>query len=354
MEDIAQPLFGKTLPQLEALASESGLPRHAARQMADWLYRKEITRIEEMTNLPMAARTHLAAHYTMGVSGPADVQVSADGTRKYLFRAGRDQFVETVLIPENERRTLCISTQVGCRMGCAFCMTARQGLQGNLSAGEILNQIRSLPERHQLTNIVYMGMGEPFDNLDAVMDSLEILTSRYGMEMAPRRITVSTAGVVPGIRRFLEQSPCPLAVSLHSPFPEERQRLMPAERRWPLREVLDTLRSIPMASGRRIFFEYIVFKGLNHDTRHVNELARLLNGIRCRINLMRIHPVPGMPFESPDDATLLAFRDALNAKGIIATIRRSRGLDIAAACGLLATADPHAASAERPPARSLP
>ncbi len=337
MQNAPHALFGQTPKQLETRVAGLDLPRHTARQLADWLYKKDVTRIEEMTNLSLATRATLDAHCTVGLSRPVSVQTSADGTRKYMFSTGGGQFIETVYIPENNRHTLCISSQAGCKMGCLFCMTGRQGFQGQLSAGDILNQIRSLPERHLLTNLVYMGMGEPFDNTAAVMDSLEILTAHDGFAIAPRRITVSTAGIIPGMKLFLEKTRCPLAISLHSPFADERRRLMPVEQAYPLHEVLDTLRTVPMSTHRRIYFEYIVFKDMNHSPRHVNELARILNGIRCRINLLRCHPLPDIPLTSPDDPTLIAFRDALNAKGIIATIRRSRGLDIAAACGLLST-----------------
>jgi len=330
------PVFGKTLAQLEASVAALELPRCTARQLADWLYRKEVSSFDEMTNIPPSARDRLSAQHTIGIDPPADVQISADGTRKYLFRAGSGGFVETVCIPEQDRHTLCISSQIGCRMGCVFCMTGRQGFRGQLSAGGILNQVRSIPERHQLTNIVFMGMGEPFDNLDAVLDSVEILTSHAGFNIPPRRVTVSTVGITTGIRAYLERCRSPMAVSLHSPFENERRRLMPAENASPLREVIDAIRAIPVTTHRRLFFEYIVFNGINHSQRHADALARLLGGIRCRINLMRFHPIPGIPLESPDDETLIAFRDALMARGFITTIRRSRGLDINAACGLLA------------------
>jgi len=331
-----EPLFGKTLSQLEAVAATVGLPRYAARQLAGWLYQQDVTGFAEMTNLSLEARQRLDERFHIDISPPAGLQTSDDDTRKYIFRTPAG-LIETVCIPEQDRRTLCISSQVGCRMGCVFCMTGKQGFQGQLSAGEILNQIRSIPERRQLTNIVYMGMGEPFDNLDAVLDSVEILTSHYGFCIPPRRVTVSTVGIAAGVRTYLERCGSPLAVSLHSPFEDERRRLMPVENASPLRELIDIIRQTPMSSQRRIFFEYIVFKGINHSQRHVDELARLLNGIRCRINLMRFHPVPGIPLESPDDDAMLAFRGALETKGFIATIRRSRGQDIAAACGLLSS-----------------
>jgi 23S rRNA (adenine2503-C2)-methyltransferase len=337
MPHLKEPLFGKTPAQLDITAAALKLPRPAAKQIARWLYQKDAASVADMTDIQPAARERLDAAYTIGITPPAGVRDSADGTRKYVFPAGNGGFVETVYIPEQNRHTLCISSQIGCRMGCVFCATGKQGFRGQLSTGGILNQIRSIPERHLLTNIVYMGMGEPFDNLDAVLDSVEILTSPVGFHLPPRHVTVSTVGITTGIRAYLERCRSPLAVSLHSPFEDERRRLMPAENASPLSEVLDTIRQIPISTHRRIFFEYIVFKGINHSQGHADELARQLSGIRCRINLMRVHPVPGSPLESPDDKTLMAFRNALMEKGFITTIRRSRGHDIHAACGLLSS-----------------
>ena len=222
-------------------------------------------------------------------------------------------------------------------MGCLFCMTGKQGFQGNLTAGEILNQFRSLPEWRQLTNIVYMGMGEPLDNLTEVLISLEILTAEWGFGLSPRRITVSTIGITPAMLEFLEKSNAHLAVSLHSPFDEDRRKLMPVQQVYPLKEVLEEIRSWDFGRQRRVSFEYILFKGFNDTPAHVNELSRILQGIRCRINLIRFHPIPDTPLESPDDALIGLFKDKLNAKGITTTIRASRGQDIWAACGLLST-----------------
>lgn len=330
-------LFGKTLEQLRQIVEELGLPAFTARQIADWLYKKNITEISQMSNLALPVRQKLSEAYDLGLSEPVKVQTSVDGTKKYLYRSWGGKFIETAYIPDRNRATLCVSSQVGCKMGCLFCMTAKQGFQGQLSAGEILNQIRSLPEREQLTNIVYMGMGEPFDNLEAVMQSLEILTAEYGFAMSPKRITVSTIGIIPAMQVFLEKSTCHLAVSLHSPFEDERRKLMPIENVYALPQVLDAIRSFSLGKQRRISFEYIVFKDLNHSPRHVRELSRILNGIRCRINLLRFHPVPGTPLVSPEDEIMEGFKAALEAKGLTTTIRRSRGQDIYAACGLLST-----------------
>jgi 23S rRNA (adenine2503-C2)-methyltransferase len=332
-----EPLFGKTLSQLQEIVTGLGLPKFTAKQITDWLYKKDITTIDEMTNLSKKARELLSGNFEFGLVPPRKVSVSSDGTKKYLYPVENDRFVEAAYIPDKSRATLCVSSQVGCRMGCRFCMTGMQGFQGNLSAGEILNQIRSLPERETLTNIVYMGMGEPFDNYQNVIQSLEILTSGWGFAMSPRRITVSTIGVIPAMKRFLEESECHLAVSLHTPFDNERRMLMPVQNNHPIEEVLDVIRKFNISGQRRISFEYIVFKDMNHSPGHVKQLARILNGIRCRINLIRFHPIPGSEYRSPNEETIRSFMEALNSKGIRTTLRASRGQDIEAACGLLST-----------------
>lgn len=332
-----QVLFGKTLAELKEIVKMRGLPAFSARQIADWLYRKEITSIDQMSNLSIQAREILKTDFDFGLTPFTKVQESVDGTKKYLFPAGQQQFIEAAYIPEKKRNTLCVSSQVGCKMGCLFCMTGKQGFQANLTAGQIVNQVRSLPEREKLTNIVFMGMGEPFDNPEEVMKSLEIFTAEWGMGWSPKRITVSTIGIIPAMKRFLEESNCHLAVSMHSPFEAERRKLMPIESVYSLEEVLQMIRDFDFGRQRRVSFEYIMFKGMNDTLRHVKELARILNGFRCRMNLIRFHPVPNTPLEGSDDETIEQFRDALNAKGIRTTIRASRGQDIFAACGLLST-----------------
>jgi 23S rRNA (adenine2503-C2)-methyltransferase len=337
MMETKTPLFGKTLNELTVLAVELGLPKFTGKQMAEWLYQKDISTIEEMTNLSKKARELLSDKYEFGLINTTKVQESVDGTKKYLFPTLHGKFIETAMIPDDDRKTVCVSSQVGCKMGCLFCMTGKQGFQGQLSAGEIVNQIRNIPEWHEVTNIVYMGMGEPFDNLEEVLKSLEILTSEWGFAMSPRRITVSTIGIVPGMVTFLNQSEAHLAVSMHTPFDDERQKLMPVQVAYPLEDVIHEIKSWDFGRQRRVSFEYIVFKGLNDSPRHVQELARILNGIRCRINLIRFHPIPGTPLEGTDENTLQKFKETLNDKGILTTIRASRGQDIYAACGLLST-----------------
>jgi 23S rRNA (adenine2503-C2)-methyltransferase len=290
-----------------------------------------------MSNLSKEVRHILDQSHKIGLSAPSEVQVSSDGTRKYLFPVKNNKFIESVYIPEEARNTLCISSQVGCKMNCLFCMTGKQGFQGNLTPGEILNQITSLPERENLTNYVFMGMGEPLANTENVLKSLDILTSDYGYALSPSRITVSTIGILPGLKQFLLHSHCHLAISLHSPFEEERIKLLPAEKMFPINRVIGFLKENQISRQQRISFEYIMFKGINDTARHVNGLTRLLNGLRCKINLIRYHPIPDVALESSSEETILWFKKKLNEKGLLTTIRASRGMDIYAACGMLST-----------------
>ena len=332
-----EKLFGKTLPQLKQVAKQLELQGFVATQIADWLYKKQITAIDQMTNLSIKIRDVLNNLYEIGLDEPIKVQTSVDGTKKYLFPAMDGKFIETAYIPDENRATLCVSSQIGCKMGCLFCWTGKQGFHGQLSAGEILNQFHSLPERGNITNIVYMGMGEPFDNLQNVLDSLEILTSDWGYAMSSKRITVSSIGIIPGMKTFLEKSNCHLAISLHNPFDEERRKMMPVQNVYPISDVLKEIRSYPIGPQRRVSFEYIMFKGINDTPRHINELVRILNGIECRINLIRFHPIPGTPLDGSDNETIALFNQMLNLKGILTTTRSSRGMDIYAACGMLST-----------------
>jgi len=332
-----QALFGKTPNELKLICTELGMPAFTARQISEWLYKQQVVSIDEMTNISKQNREKLAENYEIGRVMHSNVQTSLDGTKKYLFPTSNKRFIEAAYIPDDDRATLCVSSQVGCKMGCLFCMTGKQGFQSQLTAGEIVNQISSLPERDKLTNIVYMGMGEPFDNLEGVMKSIEILTSDWGLGMGARRITVSTIGMIPAMKHFIENSECHLAVSMHTPFHEERKKLMPIENVYPIAQVIGMLRDYDFGKQRRISFEYIMFKGINDTPRHVKEIARLLNGLRCRMNLIRFHPIPDTPLQSSDETTIQEFKEALVKKGIRTTVRASRGQDIFAACGLLST-----------------
>ena len=332
-----------TIEELKGLMTELGEKPFRAKQIYSWLHEHLVTSYDQMENIPKSLRQKLE-QYPITVLETLDVQISKmDGTRKYLFRLSDGNMIESVLMKYKHGNSVCISSQAGCRMGCRFCATGRQGLQHSLSTNEILNQIESLPERERLTNVVFMGMGEPLDNLDSLLPALEVLTSAWGFGWSPTRITVSTAGVASRLERFLEATQVHLAVSLHNPFPHERAEIMPIEKAWPIREVVEILRRYDFTHQRRVSFEYIVMSGLNDSPRHIRELCRLLDGIKCRINLIRFHKIPGSPYFSPDDRAMIAFRDALTAKGIHTTIRTSRGEDIQAACGLLSTAQNEAA-----------
>lgn len=329
-------LLGKNLEELTDIVADMRLPKFVAKQMADWLYKKRAISFEEMTNLSKSVRQQLAQKYEIGRVTPSHEMVSCDGTKKYLFATDAGA-VETVYIPEADRATVCVSSQVGCKMNCAFCMTGKQGFSGNLSVTEILNQIFSIPDSDKLTNAVFMGMGEPFDNSDAVMSALNVLTSEWGCAWSPRRITVSTVGLIPGIRRFVKESECHLAISLHHSFSEGRMAMMPVEHAYPLSQLFAELKNADFRGQRRLSFEYILFSGINDSVRHARELVRLLKDLHCRVNLIRFHTIPNAEYSSPTMEKMEWFRDYLNENGVVCTIRRSRGEDIAAACGLLST-----------------
>ncbi|MBE6206770.1 MAG: 23S rRNA (adenine(2503)-C(2))-methyltransferase RlmN [Rikenellaceae bacterium] len=330
-------LYGMTLQQLSELCEREHLPRFAASQIARWLYVSHVDSIDSMTNLSLAVRRTLQERYDMGLTAPLRESISADGTKKYLFATKQGEYIESAYIPDGDRATLCVSSQAGCRMGCKFCATGRQGLQHSLSAGEIINQILSIPDSAKLTNVVFMGMGEPLDNTDEVLRAIDILTAKWGFGWSPTRITLSTAGVAKELPRFLNESKAHLAISLHNPFHDERAEIMPIEKAYPIREVMDILRRYDFTSQRRVSFEYILMEGLNDSPRHIKELCRLLDGVKCRINLIRFHKIPDSPYYSPSEEQMIAFRNTLTAKGIQTTIRTSRGEDIQAACGLLST-----------------
>jgi 23S rRNA (adenine2503-C2)-methyltransferase len=332
-----QCLVGMTLDEITGATKDLSLPSYLPREIAIWVYKRGAVSIDHFTNISKKHRQELNERFEVGLSPYVKVSTSTDGTRKYLYKALANRYIESAYIPDIKRHTLCISSQVGCKLGCLFCMTGKQGFQGHLTSNQILNQILSLPERRLLTNLVFMGMGEPFDNIEITLKTLEILTAEWGLSFSPRKITVSTIGIIPGMKRFLEETKCQLAISMHSPFENERAMLMPAENVYPIRKIVEILKAFPINKRRNVSFEYILFKGLNDSPRHINQLARLLNGLKCKINLMRFHPIPESPLMGTDDKALIDFRDRLNAKGITATIRASRGEDILAACGLLST-----------------
>lgn len=345
------PLLGKSLDELKDVAVQLGLKPFVGAQLADWIYKKRSRNFETMANISKTARAKLEAAYTIGCSAPVEVQRSVDGTAKYLYATLQGDYIETVYIPDGSRATLCVSSQVGCKMGCTFCMTGRQGYVASLSACDILNQIFSLPECETLTNIVFMGQGEPFDNLDNVLRALNVLTADWGWAWSPKRVTVSTVGLSKGLTRFLDECQCHLAISLHHPIPAERARLMPAERAFGIEPMINLLKQYdcfrkkkdvsPLADvsrQRRLSFEYIVFEGVNDSRAHADALLNLLRDLDCRVNLIRFHDIPDTPLKGVSAEKMIALRDYLTGHGLFTTVRASRGQDIFAACGLLTTA----------------
>ena len=337
MEKQKEILFGKSLKEITDEVVELGMQKFVGKQITHWLYQKQVTSFDRMVNISKKNLETLKREFTLGRTAPKSEQEASDGTKKYLFKTITGRYIEAAYIPEQNRNTLCVSSQMGCKMGCEFCATGQQKFHGQLRAGEIINQLFSLPEFKSVTNIVYMGMGEPMDNYEEVKRSLDILTADWGYGISPRRINVSTIGVIPTMKRFIEETDCHLAVSLHSPFDEERASFMPVQKAYPISEVINLIKKYDWKGQRRISFEYIVFEGINHSEKHVKELAKLLNGLRSRINLIRFHEIPGSRFSTTTDKSIELFKEQLRQKGIITTIRASRGQDIDAACGLLST-----------------
>ena len=347
-----EPLLGKSLTELQAIAIEAGLPRFVGKQLCEWIYRKRVCSFDEMSNISLKAREALKEKYCIGRIQPTAEAVSVDGTKKYLFPVSiqqstiNDQYIECVYLPEDDRITLCVSTQAGCKMGCKFCMTGTLGFHGNLSAADILAQVLHFPD---LTNLVLMGEGEPMDNIDNVLRALNVLTSEWGLGWSPKRITVSTVGILesgkskvesqkPALQRFLDETDCHLAISLHNPNADERAAIMPAQKLTPISDVLNLVRQYDWSRQRRLSFEYICWAGINDDIPHAKQLLRLVQGIPCRVNLIRFHESAdnsNQLFPSSNEQRMIAFRDYLSAHGVTCTIRRSRGEDILAACGML-------------------
>ncbi|MGD9873735.1 MAG: 23S rRNA (adenine(2503)-C(2))-methyltransferase RlmN [Kiritimatiellia bacterium] len=332
------PLLGQTQIEMVAVAAALGQPAFRGRQICEWIYKHHAETIDGMSSLSKSLREQLVAEYATGRTAPVECAESPDGTKKYLFPAGEGKFIETALIPDEERATLCISTQVGCARACAFCATGQQGLQGNLSAAEILNQYASCPERNQITNIVYMGMGEPLDNLENVLRSVEIFSADYAYAKSPTRLTVSTVGILPALEKLVKSCSCHVAISMHSPFGEERAAMMPVEKQHPIKDVVEVLRAAAIRGQRRLTFEYALFDGVNDSPAHAKAVARLLKDLDCRINLIPFNAVPGSSYVPSPREKVEAFQNILKESGFVTTIRKSKGQDIAAACGMLSTA----------------
>ncbi len=341
--EMKEKLLGKNLRELQEAALACGLKSFVGKQLADWLYGKRVRDWDSMTNISKAARQALSERYELGCVPPSGCAVSSDGTRKYLFpvrcRVGQsveESAIEAVMIPDRDRMTLCVSSQAGCKMGCRFCMTGRQGFHGNLDVADIMNQFTGIDNSEGLTNAVFMGMGEPLDNYDTVTKVIEILTADWGFGWSPKRITLSTIGIIPALKRYLDEQRCHLAISLHNPFPDERLELMPVQKAYPIDGVLALVRNYDFSGQRRVSFEYTMFAGYNDDKVHADALVRMLRGLECRVNLIRFHKIPDFPYDCPPEQVMERFRDRLNSNGILCTIRTSRGQDIMAACGMLA------------------
>ncbi len=330
-------ILGKDIAELQDMVLELGMPKFTAKQIAQWVYQKNVRSFDGMTNISKRHRELLEENCSIGTVDPVETQTSGDGTVKYLFPTEDGKYVETVYIPEHDRATLCVSTQVGCKMGCMFCQTGRQGFEGSLTVTDILNQIYSIEKPETLTNIVFMGQGEPLDNYDNMMKAISVITADYGWAWSPRRITVSTVGLKKNLERFLRESECHLAVSMHFPIHEQRSRYMPAERQFPIEEIVALLRRYDWSHQRRLSFEYTMFDGVNDSTLFAKEIVRLLTGLDCRVNLIRYHRIPDLELDESPQTKMTAFRDYLTRHGLYTTIRASRGQDIDAACGLLTT-----------------
>ncbi len=329
-------LLGKTPDELKEIALQAGLPKFAGDQIARWLYKGHVRDIESMTNISKAGREKLSEIAEVGLLEYSMCQESVDGTKKYLFPVDETNSVESVMIPDADRHTLCVSSQAGCRMGCHFCMTGRQGFHGNLDAAQIISQFIAVDEADVLTNTVFMGMGEPLDNYLNVKRTIEILTADWGFGWSPKRITLSSIGVLPNLKRYLDETKCHLAISMHNPFPEERLELMPVQKAFPIEKVVELIKEYDFTGQRRVSFEYTMFTGVNDSKRHADAIIRMLKGLECRVNLIRFHKIPDFPYETSSEIAMEQFRDRLSRSGLTATIRASRGEDIFAACGMLA------------------
>ena len=338
--DHRRPVEGLSQPELSAWLDARGLPAYRADQIRRWLFRKRATSFEGMTDLSGALRQALAGEFVVGSLAMQQCLESRDGSVKYLFRLGDGSVVETVYIPEADRVTLCLSTQVGCGLGCVFCATARMGLKRNLTQAEIVDQVlevqRRGPEGTRISNLVFMGMGEPLANYDATRGALDVITdARSGMGISPRKITVSTAGLLPQMRRLMEETRVNLAISLHSVRDAVRSELMPVNRKYSVAQLLECCRSLPVPRRKRITFEYLLISGLNDLAADAAELAGKLRGIRCKVNLIPFNPHEGSGYRRPPDSAIERFGETLRARGVQVNVRRPRGDDIQAACGQL-------------------
>ena len=330
-------LCGMTPDEIYGFISAGGYDQSHAVAIAKGFYRKRIRDIHALPGIQKKLKILIDDDFIPGVFDPEALQASVDGSVKYLFRTNDGKAFETVFLPDKKRNTVCVSTQSGCRMGCPFCITARYGFHGNLSAGEIVNQIIGIPPAARIDHVVFMGMGEPMDNLEEVLKACTILTSDWGLAISPRDVTVSTVGITPSIRSFLDRSECNLTVSLYSPFEEERIKDVPAEKKYPVNEIIGILKNYPLKKKRRVSMAYMMIDGVNDSDRHLEGLKQLFSGSSIRINLLPYHPGYDDTRITSSEEKMQYFRHDLVISGVSASIRRSRGSDISASCGLLAS-----------------
>lgn len=337
-------LIGMTLQELQDVAYRGGMPKFVGKQLAEWIYAKGAVDFDEMVNISKKNKQWLSENYEIGRRNPVQASKSADGTVKYLFNVEDRLAVESVYIPDHDRATLCVSSQAGCKMNCYFCATGKMGFKANLSAAEIMNQILSIPKVqangesavNPLTNIVFMGMGEPLDNFQAVKRVIDILTAPWGLAWSPKRITVSTVGKLPQLKELLDTTQVHVAISVHTADFAQRESMMPAQKAWPISSVMKCLAGYDFSHQRRLSLEYIMWRGVNDDIAHADMLIKLIGKIDCRVNLIRFHAIDGVDLHTASEERMIMFRNYLNQHGITATIRTSRGEDIDAACGMLA------------------
>jgi 23S rRNA (adenine2503-C2)-methyltransferase len=334
---IKKDLCGLTPDEISGLIQAEGYNYSQAVKVAKSIYRKRIADISQIAGIPKSLKIYLDNTAAAGFYSPVASEVSADKSIKYLFISPEGKKFESVWIPDIKRRTICVSTQSGCRRGCPFCVTAKYGFHGNLSSGDIVNQVLSIPDAGNVTHVVFMGMGEPMDNLENVIKACNILTSEWGMAFSPRNITVSSVGITPGITEFLNRSECNLTISLYSPFEEERIRIIPAESSYPVHEIIRIMKDFTVKKKRRFSAAYVMIKDVNDTAGHLEGLKRMLGGSGIRVNLMPYHPVKDDKNTSSSQDRMLLFKHELVISGISASVRRSRGTDISAACGLLAS-----------------
>jgi 23S rRNA (adenine2503-C2)-methyltransferase len=328
------------ISELESALEARGCERFHARQLYRWIYKRGVVDFEKMTDLSKDLRARLAADFEVVTPIVVSDSRSIDGTRKFVLELADHRRIEAVFIPDTPAMTFCISTQIGCAMGCGFCLTGKMGLVRNLTAGEIAGQVRVLANATQMLdhpfNIVLMGMGEPLHNYDPTMKALRILHSEHGLTVSPRRVTLSTVGIVPGLQRLAKEPLMPnLAISLHATTDEQRSELVPPNRKYPLAEILETCRRFPLKRRSRITFEYVMLDGVNDTPEDARRLARLLSGIKAKVNLIPLNPAPGIPFERPSDERIDRFAQILADRHFTVSVRKSRGQDIRAACGQL-------------------